>query len=133
MLDLVSDHKDCFLKNKSEYEFYFVASVPEYNKIYFEDRYIITGHTPTGFINENYIGKIYQKNRHIAIDCGAVSFSISFPKPPVKLIKVPRVSWSAVNRKLYCQEIILKFSNYPCHGFCHYPWRIAECTASKCP
>lgn len=72
MLDFVSDRKDWFLKNKSEYEFYFVASVPEYNKIYFEDRYIITGHTPTGFINENYVGKIYQENRHIAIDCGAV-------------------------------------------------------------
>lgn len=72
MPDSVSCHKDIFLKKEPEYEFYFITSVPEYHKIYFEDRYIVTGHTPTGFIDEDYIGKIYQKNRHIAIDCGAV-------------------------------------------------------------
>lgn len=55
-----------------EYEACFLWAVPEYEKIYFEDRYIITGHTPTGYIDENHIGRICRKNRHIAIDCGAV-------------------------------------------------------------
>lgn len=53
-------------------EYYFIVTMPEYEKVYFEDRYIVTGHTPTGFIDEKYLGKIYQKNQHIAIDCGAV-------------------------------------------------------------
>lgn len=57
---------------ESEYETYFLWSVPEYGKIYLEDRYIVTGHTPTGFIDENHIGRICRKNHHIAIDCGAV-------------------------------------------------------------
>jgi serine/threonine protein phosphatase 1 len=39
---------------------------------YFDDCYIVTGHTPTKFINKNSPGKIYQKSHHIAIDCGAV-------------------------------------------------------------
>jgi len=48
------------------------ACFPEYDKKYFEDKYIVTGHVPTGFIDENYRGKIWRKNNHIAIDCGAV-------------------------------------------------------------
>lgn len=59
-------------KMEPEYETCFLWAVPEYEKIYFEDRYIVTGHTPTGYIDENHIGRICRKNRHIAIDCGAV-------------------------------------------------------------
>ena len=59
-------------KIEPKYGAFFLWSIPEYEKIYFEDRYIITGHTPTGYIDENYIGRICRKNRHIAIDCGAV-------------------------------------------------------------
>ena len=50
----------------------FIAGAPEYDKKYFEDRYIVTGHTPTIFIGPKYDGKIYIKNNHIAIDCGTV-------------------------------------------------------------
>lgn len=50
----------------------YLAGAPEYDKIYFEDKYIVTGHTPTIFIDPEYDGKIYIKNNHIAIDCGAV-------------------------------------------------------------
>lgn len=50
----------------------FIAGAPEYDKKYFEDKYIVTGHTPTIFIGPKYDGKIYIKNNHIAIDCGAV-------------------------------------------------------------
>ena len=45
---------------------------PDYDEIYFDDMYIITGHTPTVYIECNSAGKIWQGNHHIAIDCGAV-------------------------------------------------------------
>ena len=32
----------------------------------------MTGHTPTGLIEKASAGRIYRKNNHIAIDCGAV-------------------------------------------------------------
>lgn len=36
-----------------------------------EDKYVITGHTPTMAIKENpRPGYIYRGNNHIAIDCG---------------------------------------------------------------
>ena len=38
----------------------------------FPDKIIVTGHTPTGFIDPKFKGKIWHKNNHIAIDCGAV-------------------------------------------------------------
>ncbi len=44
---------------------------PDYNTKYFENQYVITGHTPTMLIEENpRPGYIYQANNHIAIDCG---------------------------------------------------------------
>lgn len=50
----------------------FTFSEPEYEKEYFSDTYIVTGHTPTSFIDPNSRGRIWHGNRHIAIDCGAV-------------------------------------------------------------
>ena len=50
----------------------FIMGKPEYEKKYFEDRIIITGHTPTAFIDTNYHGRIWRGNNHIAVDCGAV-------------------------------------------------------------
>lgn len=50
----------------------FVVGEAEYDKVYFEDKYLVTGHTPTDLIDEEYNGRIYKKNNHIAIDCGAV-------------------------------------------------------------
>ena len=44
----------------------------DYNKVYFKDKIIVSGHTPTHFIDEKYRGKIIKKNNHIAIDCGCV-------------------------------------------------------------
>ena len=41
-------------------------------KEYFHDKFIVTGHTPTGFIDLKYKGRIWRKNNHIAVDCGAV-------------------------------------------------------------
>ena len=48
---------------------------PDYGKMYFLDKYVISGHTPTLAIESNLRpGYIYQANHHIAIDCGC-SFS----------------------------------------------------------
>ena len=43
----------------------------DYNVRYFKDKYLVTGHTPTLNIGSEYDGKMYLKNGHIAIDCGA--------------------------------------------------------------
>ena len=50
----------------------FIIGEPEYEKEYFPDKFIVTGHTPTGFIDPKSKGKIWRENNHIAIDCGAV-------------------------------------------------------------
>lgn len=48
---------------------------PDYERKYFDDKYVISGHTPTMLIENNpRPGFIYQANNHIAIDCGC-----SFP------------------------------------------------------
>ena len=45
---------------------------PDYEMAYFEGIYVITGHTPTQYIDGNERpGYIFRKNNHIAIDCGA--------------------------------------------------------------
>ena len=44
----------------------------DYSRQYFEDKIVITGHTPTQFIKGNpKPGFIYRHQNHIAIDCGA--------------------------------------------------------------
>lgn len=67
-----------FEKNKPMWEYRLENLIwerPDYTVPYFEAKYVITGHTPTVFIEENdkpcYI---YKANNHIAIDCGC-----SFP------------------------------------------------------
>lgn len=45
---------------------------PDYNIPYFEDKIVISGHTPTLCIEEHpNPGYIFKGNNHIAIDCGA--------------------------------------------------------------
>ena len=44
----------------------------DYDIVYYEDTYVVTGHTPTQAIPQNpKPGYIYRHNNHIAIDCGA--------------------------------------------------------------
>ena len=50
----------------------FVWGEPDYEIRYDPDVTFITGHTPTAFIDNNFRGKIWQGNGHVAIDCGAV-------------------------------------------------------------
>lgn len=44
----------------------------EYDKQYFDNKYVVTGHTPTALIDYTSKNKIFEMNNHIAIDCGAV-------------------------------------------------------------
>ena len=37
---------------------------PDYNKMYFDDRYLITGHTPTLRLKGEQKGRIFEKNHH---------------------------------------------------------------------
>lgn len=55
-----------------EYEMYeLVWERPDYEERYYEDKYVVTGHTPTELIEGNEKpNHIYQANGHIAIDCG---------------------------------------------------------------
>lgn len=57
------------LEDYSEEDFVFAKT--DYSKVYFKNKYLITGHTPTVAINQKLMGKVYSKNGHIAIDCGA--------------------------------------------------------------
>lgn len=44
---------------------------PDYSRVYFPDRYLVTGHTPTRLIPNNpHPDAIYRANHHIALDCG---------------------------------------------------------------
>lgn len=49
----------------------FVFGNADYTKVYFKNKYLITGHTPTVAINPKFMDKVYSKNGHIALDCGA--------------------------------------------------------------
>lgn len=42
----------------------------DYNKVYFKDKILVTGHTPVSFITNGKSETIYKENNHIAIDCG---------------------------------------------------------------
>ena len=66
-IDNFDPEKD--LEDYSEEDFVFAKT--DYSKVYFKNKYLITGHTPTVAINQKLMGKVYSKNGHIAIDCGA--------------------------------------------------------------
>lgn len=62
-------------KELDEYDFAdFIFERPDYNKRYYQDEntYVVTGHTPTVYINHDRKADVYQGNGHIAIDCGCV-------------------------------------------------------------
>ncbi len=62
-------------KDMEDYELYeLIFNKPDYSKMYFEDKYLVTGHTPTRFIHDEIDGHsrntVFIGNNHIAIDCG---------------------------------------------------------------
>ncbi|NLD87258.1 MAG: serine/threonine protein phosphatase [Clostridiales bacterium] len=50
----------------------FIMGEPDYEEVYLPEVTIVTGHTPTSFIDEEYRGRIWHGNNHIAVDCAAV-------------------------------------------------------------
>ena len=60
-------------KPLGDYELFdLIESRVDYSKRYFEDTYLVTGHTPTPCITGNRNFEVYEANGHIAIDCGCV-------------------------------------------------------------
>ena len=59
-------------KRLSDYSLYELLCVRiDYSKVFFQDKILVTGHTPTCLITPGS-NKIYKGNNHIAIDCGCV-------------------------------------------------------------
>ena len=52
--------------------FDFIWERMDYSRIYYRNKLLVTGHTPTGLIDPAYVGRILQRNNHVCIDCGAV-------------------------------------------------------------
>lgn len=62
-------------KSMDEYDVLdFICERTDYRRRYFQDSntYVITGHTPTMYINQDFSSKVYIGNGHVAIDCGCV-------------------------------------------------------------
>ena len=58
-----------------EYDFLdFICERTDYSRRYYRDgnTYVITGHTPTMYINADSSSNVYIGNGHIAIDCGCI-------------------------------------------------------------
>lgn len=50
----------------------FIWERMDYDRVYYRNKLLVTGHTPTALIDPAYLGRILQRRNHIAIDCGAV-------------------------------------------------------------
>ena len=60
-------------KDLDDYELHeMIFEAPDYSKVYFKDKFLVTGHRPTLLLEGNQKGKILCKKNHIAIDCGCV-------------------------------------------------------------
>lgn len=59
-------------KRLSDYKLHeIIWAKTDYDKVYFKDKILVTGHTPVSVILfDKNANKIYKKNNHIAIDCG---------------------------------------------------------------
>ncbi len=71
---LVHSGLDNFKPSKKLYEYELdelIWAKTDYNKVYFKDKILITGHRPVSAILRNKSAdKILKQNNHIAIDCG---------------------------------------------------------------
>lgn len=60
-------------KDPAECELFdFIWERMDYRRVYYKNKLLVTGHTPTVMIDRSSIGRIVKQNHHIAIDCGAV-------------------------------------------------------------
>ena len=72
---LVHAGLDPFVPGKplDEYDLHeMIFEGPDYSKVYFEDKILVTGHRPTLHLEGDKKGKILCQNNHIAIDCSCV-------------------------------------------------------------
>jgi len=59
-------------RSLEDYDLYeLVFTAPNYEEVYFENKYLVTGHLPTSAIPGAKPFEIYMANNHIAIDCAA--------------------------------------------------------------
>ena len=49
----------------------FIWERMDYDRVYYQNKLLVSGHTPTLLLDRTCVGKIVQRNHHIAIDCGA--------------------------------------------------------------
>lgn len=59
-------------RKMEDYQLYeLIFKAPNYERVYFEDKYLVTGHLPTRAIYGAKPDEIYIANNHIAIDCAS--------------------------------------------------------------
>jgi serine/threonine protein phosphatase 1 len=59
-------------KKMEDYDLWeLIFKAPDYEKVYFKDKYLVTGHLPTRAIPGAKADEIYIANNHIAIDCAS--------------------------------------------------------------
>lgn len=59
-------------RKMDDYQLYeLIFNTPDYEKVYFNDKYLVTGHLPTRAIPRAKADEIYIVNNHIAIDCAS--------------------------------------------------------------
>lgn len=59
-------------KKMEDYQLYeLIFEAPDYEKVYFKNKYLVTGHLPTRAIEGAKPDEIYFANNHIAIDCAS--------------------------------------------------------------
>lgn len=59
-------------KNMEDYQLYeLIFTSPDYDQVYFDNKYLVTGHLPTRAIDGAKPDEIYIANNHIAIDCAS--------------------------------------------------------------
>lgn len=94
-------------KELEEYELQdLVWERPDYNIPYFEDKYVVAGHTPTQIIKGNKKpGYIYHANNHIVIDCGC-----NFPKGRLACLRLEDMKEFYVEKR---KKEIHKFTKMP--------------------
>ena len=59
-------------RKMEDYQLYeLIFKAPNYERVYFEDKYLVTGHLPTRAIYGAKPDEIFIANNHIAIDCAS--------------------------------------------------------------
>ena len=66
-------HESADLRNLDSFDLKdYVTATIDYSKIYFKDAILVTGHTPTFHLGEEWRSKVFRANNHLAIDTGGV-------------------------------------------------------------